>query len=87
MLEERSENFPGDRLDAKVEDDDDVGGDPADADVETQLETTEDDPSSDSLWFGAVVIGGGGGADDWTPDPEPYKFDKLFIVMAELWFQ
>ena len=50
-----------------------------------------DDPSSDKpppadLWlFGAEVIGGGGGAE--PEELAPYRFDRLFIVMAELWFQ
>lgn len=96
MLEERSENFPGDKLEAKVEDEvvDEAGGE-AVAEVDTQLPRLDtavemDEPSSFNptcgLWFGAEVMGGGGGA-DWTPDPPPYKLDKLFMVMAELWFQ
>ena len=50
-----------------------------------------DDPSSDKpppadLWlFGAEVIGGGGGAE--PEELAPYRFDRLFMVMAELWFQ
>ena len=67
-----------------------TGGEP---DV-AELETIGDDPSSDidptppDLWLlGADVIGGGGGADDDPEEPVPYRFDRLFMVMAELWFQ
>ncbi len=73
MLEERSENFPGDKLEAKVEDEvvDEAGGEAA-AEVDTQLPRLDtavemDEPSSFNptcgLWFGAEVMGGGGGAD------------------------
>jgi hypothetical protein len=70
-----------------------MGGDDDD-DVVVRLETSGEADSSDSapapadLWVGAEVIGGGGGgADDWTPEPEEYRLDRLFMVMAELWFQ
>jgi len=71
---------------ANVEDVDDAGGEPEVA----ELETIGDEPSSDNeptapdLWpEGADVIGGGGGAED-PEEPVPYRFDKLFMVMAEL---
>ncbi len=79
-------------LEEKAEDAEVAGGESEAEETQARLETAaamdDGDTSSPCLWLGATVIGGGrGGGALWTVGPPPYKFDKLFIVMAELWFQ